>query len=52
MANKAEDLVKRILNEDIAGIGKAGEKLTEELAKKIAKNEGRKTYQDQTVHHG
>jgi DNA-directed RNA polymerase subunit beta len=40
--NKAEKLIKRVLNEDIAGIAKSGEKITEELAKKIEKS-GKKT---------
>jgi DNA-directed RNA polymerase subunit beta len=35
--NKAENLVDRVLNENIAGIAKSGEQITEELAKKIAK---------------
>jgi DNA-directed RNA polymerase subunit beta len=39
---KSELLVNRVLNEDIAGIGKSGEKITEEMAKKIAKS-GSKT---------
>ncbi len=33
---KKEDLVNRILNEDIAGVAKKGEKLTEEMAGKVA----------------
>ena len=40
--NKAENLVNRVLNENIAGIAKSGEKITEEIAKKIAKC-GKKT---------
>jgi len=42
IANKAENLVDRVLNENIAGIGKSGEKITEEMAKKISKS-GKKT---------
>jgi DNA-directed RNA polymerase subunit beta len=40
--NKAENLINRVLNEDISGIAKSGEKITPEFAKKIAKT-GKKT---------
>ena len=40
--NKAENLVNRILNENITGVAKSGEKINEDLAKKISKS-GKKT---------
>ena len=35
--NTVEALTNRVLNEDIAGVGKSGEFITEDMAKKIAK---------------
>ncbi len=35
--NNVEALTDRVLNEDIAGVGKSGELITEDMAKKIAK---------------
>ena len=40
--NKVENLVNRILNENITGVAKSGEKINEDLAKKISKS-GKKT---------
>ena len=42
--NKIENIIDRVLNENIAGIAKSGEQITEESAKKIAKC-GKKTIQ-------
>lgn len=35
--NKVESLVNRVLNEEIAGVGKVGDLITEDMAKQIAK---------------
>ena len=44
VTNKVENLVDRVLNENIAGVGKSGEKITAEMAKQIAKS-GKKIIQ-------
>jgi DNA-directed RNA polymerase subunit beta len=43
VANKAEELANRILNEDIDGVAKAGTKIDEALAKQIAAKKGIET---------
>lgn len=42
LETSSEKLIKRILSEDVKGVAKAGEKVTEELSKKIAKSGAKK----------